>query len=134
MVMCSMALEHGRELLTAEDLAERHDLTPSTLRGTLTRLRKADLVGTVRGPGGGYCLARRPEEITLAEIARAAEERAAAQEWESRFLLDDVPLMIWHKLSLSLDRSLERLTLADLMDPVRELTVWGGGRASRPWE
>ena len=61
------------DTVSARDLAERHDLPLPLLRNVLKQLAGAGLIVSERGVTGGYQLARRPEQITLAELIDAME-------------------------------------------------------------
>ena len=68
----------GGAPLSAAEIAESEHISASFLDQLLTRLRRARLVDSVRGPGGGYRLADAPEHITIAAILDAVDERVAA--------------------------------------------------------
>lgn len=57
------------------NIAGRQGLSLSYLEQLFTRLRKAGLVESTRGPGGGYTLARAAPEISVAEVIAAVDER-----------------------------------------------------------
>ncbi len=57
------------------NIAVRQGLSLSYLEQLFTRLRKAGLVDSTRGPGGGYTLARAAPEISVAEVIAAVDER-----------------------------------------------------------
>ncbi|MDH5469020.1 MAG: Rrf2 family transcriptional regulator [Gammaproteobacteria bacterium] len=57
------------------NIAGRQGLSLSYLEQLFTRLRKAGLVDSTRGPGGGYTLARAAPEISVAEVIAAVDER-----------------------------------------------------------
>jgi Rrf2 family protein len=58
---------------SAQALAQAEDLPRKFLQAVLGDLRRAGLVHAVRGSVGGYVLARRPEEVTVGAVLRAAE-------------------------------------------------------------
>jgi len=60
--------------VTLAAISERQFISLSYLEQLFRRLREDGLVKSVRGPGGGYLLARKPEEITVAEVIRAVNE------------------------------------------------------------
>jgi Rrf2 family protein len=60
-----------RCLVPAEQLAAEQSLPGKSLEAVMTSLRRAGLVLSQRGPGGGFSLARPASEITLAEIVEA---------------------------------------------------------------
>ena len=63
-----------REAPTAlAEIAARQEISLSYLEQLFGRLRRAGVVRSVRGPGGGYALARRAEAITVADVVHAVE-------------------------------------------------------------
>ena len=62
------------DALPLMEIAEGQNLPMSYLEQLFMKLRRAGLVTAVRGPGGGYRLARIPAEISIAEIMLAADE------------------------------------------------------------
>lgn len=59
-----------------KEIAQREDIPIAYLQQLFVKLRKRDLVRSVRGPGGGFLLARHPSEITVGEVIRTAEGSA----------------------------------------------------------
>lgn len=60
---------------TSEDLARCIGTNPVVVRRTLAGLREAGFVGSVAGPGGGWTLARDPNEMSLGKVCTALGER-----------------------------------------------------------
>ena len=56
-----------------KDISRRQGISPRYLEQIFQKLRRAGIVGSKRGPTGGYFLARRPEEITVGEIVSITE-------------------------------------------------------------
>ena len=77
-VLTALALHEGRPV-SSSLLAESVDTNASFLRAVLGRLRRAGLLQTKRGKGGGSTLACAPENITLLDIYRATEGEATLQ-------------------------------------------------------
>ena len=71
--MIDLAAHQDGQPVTREDIAERQDLPATYLAQLFAALTKAGLVASVRGPGGGYVLGRRPSEILVGDIIRAVE-------------------------------------------------------------
>jgi len=65
--------QRAPELVSAREIAERLHLPLPMLTNILNQLKTAGLVTSCRGVYGGYCLARRPEQISLAELIDAVE-------------------------------------------------------------
>jgi Rrf2 family protein len=90
------------------------------LNQILTLLRKAGLIGSRRGPGGGHALARASIEITLADIVAALEgplwtaESTATRDGRDVGLAD-----IWREVDTAIYAILLRITLADLVERSR---------------
>ena len=57
------------------DIARNQDISLSYLEQLFSKLRREGLVHGVRGPGGGYSLARDPDAISIAEIVTAVDEK-----------------------------------------------------------
>jgi Rrf2 family protein len=63
---------------TSTDIADHAGTNPVVVRRVLGRLREAGLLSSEKGHAGGWCLARLPEEITLADVYLALDERMIA--------------------------------------------------------
>ncbi len=60
--------------VTLATISERQKISLSYLEQLFSKLRKNDVVASVRGPGGGYCLARPASKISIADIVVAVDE------------------------------------------------------------
>lgn len=118
---------------SVRDIAERTGLPQPYLEQILLAVKGAGLVRSKRGVGGGYVLAREPEEITLAEIVSAVdgpiavgdfglphEDGACDHEGEC------VLLAIWGDAGEQMRRLLGAVTLADVRDMARGKLPWPG--------
>ncbi|WP_395684808.1 Rrf2 family transcriptional regulator [Aestuariivirga sp.] len=74
MAMIDIAVHSGGEPVSLAEIAERQDISHEYLEQLFGRLRKAKLVESARGPGGGYRLARDKSMIPVAEIIAAVDE------------------------------------------------------------
>jgi Rrf2 family protein len=83
------------------------------------QLKTAGLVTSVRGAAGGYQLTRSPEDISMAAIINAIEKRTAAPRSAlgeaRRTPAVEVLLDVWRDLQQQEQRTLERLSLAELL-------------------
>ena len=61
-------------LVSLTEISERQDVSLPYLEQLFLKLRRADLVESVRGPGGGYRLSRLPADIRVSEILAAVDE------------------------------------------------------------
>ncbi len=73
-------LAHARsgELVSLNAISARQDVSLAYLEQLFVKLRRAGLVESVRGPGGGYRLARGAETIRVSEVLEAVEETVSA--------------------------------------------------------
>jgi len=103
------------------DIAERTGLPQPYLEQILLALKGAGLVKSKRGVGGGYVLARTPEEITLAQIISAVDGPNVAGDFgephengacdhEGQCIL----LGVWADVGEKIREELQPLTLADM--------------------
>lgn len=68
----------GEHLMSLAEIAKRQDLSLPYLEQLFVKLRRAKLVEAVRGPGGGYRLAKSPDAIRISEVMEAVEENVDA--------------------------------------------------------
>jgi len=71
--MLELAQQYGRGPVQSHDIASSQDIPEPYLNQLLTQLRKAGLISSRRGPGGGHCLAKPASEVTVAELIVALE-------------------------------------------------------------
>jgi Rrf2 family iron-sulfur cluster assembly transcriptional regulator len=74
MALADIALHTSHGPVALATVAERQDISQDYLEQLFLKLRKAGLVESARGPGGGYRLARDPEDIRISEIVLAVDE------------------------------------------------------------
>ena len=65
-------------MVSLAEISRRQDLSLPYLEQLFVKLRRAGLVTSVRGPGGGYRLARAPEAIRISEVMAAVDETVSA--------------------------------------------------------
>jgi Rrf2 family protein len=68
--LIELALASGRGPVSASLIAKRQDLSVAYLEQLLHRLKRRGIVTSVRGPRGGYVLAKEPQRITMADVVR----------------------------------------------------------------
>jgi Rrf2 family iron-sulfur cluster assembly transcriptional regulator len=136
--LLSLAL-HGSERPTSvKEIAERTGLPQPYLEQILLAVKGAGLVRSKRGVGGGYVLARAPEEITLADILAAVDGPLITllgehDHCEGHCILQEV----WVGVSEETRQILERFTLAELADRTRighpdAVSIDGGSLSGEP--
>lgn len=68
-----LAQNYGKGPVSAREISERENLSPSFLEQLLAQLRRSGIVRGIRGPGGGFQLTRHPSKIKINEILEALE-------------------------------------------------------------
>lgn len=74
MAMIDIASHSHGEPVSLAEIAQRQDISQEYLEQLFGKLRRAGLVDSSRGPGGGYRLARTPAETAISDIILAADE------------------------------------------------------------
>jgi Rrf2 family iron-sulfur cluster assembly transcriptional regulator len=74
MAVADLAQATGEDPVTLSDIASRQSISLSYLEQLFAKLRRADIVSSVRGPGGGYKLSRLPSETRISDIMSAVDE------------------------------------------------------------
>jgi Rrf2 family iron-sulfur cluster assembly transcriptional regulator len=117
--MLDLALRGDKGPVTLAGISERLAISLSYLEQLFSRLRRHELVESVRGPGGGYYLAKKPDEVSVADIIRAVDEPIDATQCggkenchdEHRCLTHD----LWTGLNAHIFEYLDNVTLAMLV-------------------
>jgi Rrf2 family cysteine metabolism transcriptional repressor len=118
-----IARHYGKGPITIKEIADRQGISFSYLEQILHRLGKAGLIDSVRGPAGGYLLARKPSELTIGDIVRTLEGPIALShclepgELEECYQADDcVARMVWAKVGAKIEEALDSISFNDLLN------------------
>lgn len=126
--LIDLALRSGDGPVTLAGISERQKISLSYLEQLFGKLRRNNLVDSVRGPGGGYCLARPTGQITVADIVRAVDETFDATQCGGRENCKDEDRCMTHELWATLNYKmyeyLTSVTLSELVD--QQLKKSGG--------
>lgn len=76
--MLDVAIHAGQGPISLSDISKRQTISLSYLEQLFSKLRQKSLVDSIRGPGGGYMLARSPEQIFVSQIIDAVNESVDA--------------------------------------------------------
>ena len=102
------------------NIAGRQGLSLSYLEQLFTRMRKAGLVDSTRGPGGGYTLARAAPDITVAEVIAAVDERVDNTQCSGESNCHDgeqcLTHELWDELGSQIFGFLSGISLQDLVN------------------
>lgn len=116
-----LALEYGNAPLQIKTIAKREDISNKYLEQLIAMLKASGLVRSIRGPRGGYVLAKPPAEVQLKEVFLTLEGPMLPAECleHAEFCprcTDCATRQIWHELQGAIMGVLESVTLADLME------------------
>ncbi len=121
MSMVDLANQKSAEPVTLAAIAERQEIPLAYLEQIFAKLKRAHIVQSVRGPGGGYKLSKPAEEMTIAEIVLASEEAIkmtrcggevkVCMSTKTQCLTHD----LWEGLGEHIHDYLSKLTLADVV-------------------
>ncbi|HRF12753.1 MAG: Fe-S cluster assembly transcriptional regulator IscR [Candidatus Accumulibacter phosphatis] len=126
--MIDLALRCSEGPVSLAGISDRQKISLSYLEQLFGKLRRYGLVESVRGPGGGYCLARPTSEMTVTDIIRAVDEPLDATQCGGREnCRDDERCMtheLWSTLNDKMYEFLSSVTLAELVN--QQLQKTGG--------
>jgi Rrf2 family iron-sulfur cluster assembly transcriptional regulator len=122
--MLDLALQDEQKPVTLAGISERQGISLSYLEQLFSRLRRNGLVKSVRGPGGGYRVAKNPREISVSEIIAAVDELIDATQCGGKENCHDDRRCMTHDLWSSLNHKileyLSGVSLADLVASQRD--------------
>ncbi len=126
-----LAINDGRGPIALADIAERQGISLSYLEQLFAKLRRCGVVSSVRGPGGGYHLARDPRTIHIAEVITAVDEHLDTSRCGGAGNCKDGGPCLTHDLWMDLsDRIHGYLTGISLQDLVERRPEGGDRRSS----
>ncbi len=143
MAMVDLAMHSDNKPISLADIADRQEISLSYLEQLFAKLRRGGLVRSVRGPGGGYLLAREDTETRISDIILAVDEPSRATRCtpgqpfgcrinKSRCTTHD----LWEELGNQIYLYLSSVTVADVVNKqilgtsgVVQETKDGGGPA-----
>lgn len=127
--MIDLALRQDKGPVTLAGISRRQEISLSYLEQLFGKLRRHEIVESVRGPGGGYNLARRADNVTVADIIIAVDEpldatqcggkencRGVDHENGSRCMTHD----LWATLNAKMVEYLDSVSLQDLVDQQKQ--------------
>ena len=130
--MIDLALRQDKGPVTLAGISQRQEISLSYLEQLFGKLRRHEIVESVRGPGGGYNLAHRAQDVTVADIIIAVDEpldatqcggkencRSADHEHGTRCMTHD----LWTTLNEKMVEYLDSVSLQDLVDQQRQKAV-----------
>lgn len=118
--MLDLALHAQQNPVSLAEISARQEISLSYLEQLFAKLRRGLLVNSVRGPGGGYLLARDAEQIVVADIVDAVNESVDATSCGGRGNCQGgdrcLTHQLWCDLSNEIHRFLSGISLAELLE------------------
>ena len=122
-----LASRFGQGSLPVSQIAKKENLSVAYLEQILNALKKKGIVKSVRGPQGGYVLARKPSEISLETLFYTLAEKRFPELGKRSGITPEMDeaavanFIFWKKLRSFLDQGLAAITLQQLLDEARRL-------------
>jgi len=117
--MLDVALHSRNGPVSLADISERQEISLSYLEQLFARLRKEQLVSSVRGPGGGYKLGRAASDIAIGEVIRAVDESVDATRCQGQADCQGgercLTHTLWQDLSDRISQFLNGISIGELM-------------------
>lgn len=120
--LADLATVREDQLTSLAEISKRQDISLPYLEQLFVKLRRAGLVDSARGPGGGYRLAREPGEIRVSEVLEAVDETVSAMHTGagatgglSGSRAQSLTNRLWESLSAHVYVFLHQTTLADVI-------------------
>lgn len=126
--MFELALHYGRSPVSVAFISERESISIAYLEQLLSKLRKKGLVRSVRGPKGGYILAKKPRDITVGDIVRALDgmitpSHCMGSNKNCKMIDKCVTKTVWKRLKDAVDGTLDGVSLKDLCNDARKMGI-----------
>ncbi len=125
--MIDLAQYSGEEPVSITSISARQDISERYLEQLMAMLKKAGLVSSVRGAGGGYVLAKDMREISVGDILRALEGRLEPVECpgleadgECRVADICVTKYVWKRINDSINQTVDEIMLEQLVEESRK--------------
>jgi Rrf2 family iron-sulfur cluster assembly transcriptional regulator len=117
--LVSLNLVSDGSPVTIKEISERENISLNYLEQLFVKMRRGDIVSSVRGPGGGYVLARAADQIRIDEIIDTVEETLAPlacmnADGSCSCTTECTTQSVWHGLGNQIRQFLASMTLEDL--------------------
>ena len=130
--LIDLAVDAKDQCVQLSSIAERNNISVKYLEQIFSSLRKAGLVRSVKGPQGGYLLAKSPESITVADVIYALDgsylledERSVVSGADEKGISTAIQKLLIEQMNDQTDKLLKQLTLKTLVDSSLEYSQSG---------
>jgi len=127
--MLDVAVHEGMGPVSVKSISQREGISLNYLEQIFNQLRRAELVKSVRGPGGGFLLSLRAREIKIMDIMKALKEAVTPvycldnkEKTHCKYITDCSPRLLWRELGNKIKEVLEKTSLEDLLEKSRKMS------------
>lgn len=131
--MVNLACHEGNKPVTLKDISVEEGISLSYLEQLFVKLRKGHIVKSVRGPGGGYVLAKPSSGISVGEVIKVVEEPinpVACLDIDSAGCVRAercITQSVWKGLAVKIAEFLNSITIEDLSNEVKSFNLKNPG-------
>ena len=130
--LIDLAVYARNQCVLLSSIAERNKISVKYLEQIFSGLRRAGLVKSIKGPQGGYLLAKSPESITVADVIYALDgsylledERSVVSGADEKGISTAIQKLLIEQMNDQTDKLLKQLTLKTLVDSSLEYSQSG---------
>ena len=130
--LIDLAVYARNQCVQLSSIAERNKISVKYLEQIFSGLRRAGLVKSIKGPQGGYLLAKSPESITVADVIYALDgsylledERSVVSGADEKGISTAIQKLLIEQMNDQTDKLLKQLTLKTLVDSSLEYSLSG---------
>ena len=122
-----IAYNTGADPVRSRDITKRQGMPHRYLEQVMQRLVRAGILKGVRGPKGGYLLARERRRITVGEIARIVRSLESSEDpletQSDSDIASTVLNPIWNELQIEFEKRIETITIEDICSKARDIGI-----------
>ena len=137
--LIDLAVYSGQEAVSIQSIAKRQNISDRYLEQLMGKLRRAGLVVSIRGAGGGYRLARPAGEISVGEVLRALEgnlDAVTCPGTEEGPGCEDADLCVtryvWKRINDSITQAVDTIMIEQLVEEIRRIREEKGKVGTQP--
>ena len=126
--LIDLAVFSEKEVVSISSISSRENISVSYLEQLVAKLKKAGLVVSIRGAGGGYKLAKQARDISVGDVLRALEGNLDAVECpgikdDSGCLIADscVTKFVWEKINNSITNAVDEISIEQLVQESKKV-------------
>lgn len=124
-----LSKNYGLGPVSLKKISEKYGISESYLEQLFAKLKKDGYIDTVRGPQGGYLLAKKPEEITVGMVLRTLEGEITTSDCLNKEVCSRESIcatrVIFEKIEKSINDVIDNITLADMYEEQKNILTEG---------